>query len=337
MAFENIVSQIGQNVEILKDIDVKSIKDNNLQDWNNLNTDEFENRVNDVIELLGDAVDQSIFDNLPFNIVNAVLNNLSKTVQSIQTLVNQTNQQNFQKAFQQLESYRTNLRNWGIYSYLTYEFNFEEKIKSFDTGYQDFLSKKQDVEELKKNVQQLIEPAVSGSLSKSFSDRKTEIHKNTWVWLIISIIASVIAIIATVYVVNSLVSTFTIPENATTDQIQKIIDERPSYVLINLIRLGILFPVYSFFLYSFNQYKKERNLEEEYAHRAAVATSLPNYGDLAVDPTVKDQIVSGASNVVFRSPIKNKSDDTKNLSEDNSIDKFQNLLESLRKLITKNE
>ncbi len=30
---------------------------------------------------------------------------------------------------------------------------------------------------------------------------------------------------------------------------------------------------------------------------------MPNYGDLAKDDNVKDQIVSGASNVIFASPI----------------------------------
>ncbi|MEX2411336.1 MAG: hypothetical protein WD607_08210 [Candidatus Paceibacterota bacterium] len=336
MAFENIVNQIEQNIENLKGIDIQSIGEANLPDWNELSVKDFQNSIDEVVQIIETSLEQSIFENLPFNIVNSAKSQLSKTVQLIQSFINQANQQNFHKAFQQLESYRTNLRNWGIYSYVNYEYNIEEKIKSFDNEYQDFLSKKHDIDELKKNVQQLIEPAVSGSLSKSFSDRKKEINKNTFIWLVISIVAALLAIFATVYVVNSLVSTFTIPESASPEQIQELINERPSYGLMNLIRLGILFPVYSFFLYAFNQYKKERNLEEEYAHRAAVATSLPNYGDLAVDPSVKDQIVSGASNVVFGSPIHHQSNN-ENSTEDMSIDKLQDLFDSMRKLINKQE
>ena len=72
------------------------------------------------------------------------------------------------------------------------------------------------------------------------------------------------------------------------------------------MRLGILFPVYSVSIFCFTQYRKERDLEENYAHKASVATSLPNYANLAVDSTVKDQILSEAAAVIFTSPTKEK-------------------------------
>lgn len=68
------------------------------------------------------------------------------------------------------------------------------------------------------------------------------------------------------------------------------------------LRIGALLPIFSIFGLAFSQYRKERNLEEEYAHKSAVASSLPNYADLAVVDDVKDQILSEASSVIFVSP-----------------------------------
>ena len=71
---------------------------------------------------------------------------------------------------------------------------------------------------------------------------------------------------------------------------------------IFVIRSIVLLPVFAAFGFSIAQYRKERDFEEEYAHKAAVAVSLPNYGDLARDQSVRDQIVTGATNVIFSSP-----------------------------------
>ena len=70
-----------------------------------------------------------------------------------------------------------------------------------------------------------------------------------------------------------------------------------------IVRAAILLPLFAIFAFAFSQYRRERELEEEYAHKAAVATSLPNYGDLARDAGVRDQIVSAATTVIFTSPL----------------------------------
>jgi hypothetical protein len=69
-----------------------------------------------------------------------------------------------------------------------------------------------------------------------------------------------------------------------------------------LLRTIVLLPVYAAFGFTFSQYRKEREYEEEYAHKAAVAHSLPNYGDLAREANVRDAIVTAATNVIFVSP-----------------------------------
>ena len=68
------------------------------------------------------------------------------------------------------------------------------------------------------------------------------------------------------------------------------------------IRVAVLFPLFAAFGFAFTQYRKERDFEEEYAHKAAVANSLENYGDLAREQSIRDQIVTAATTVIFTSP-----------------------------------
>ena len=99
---------------------------------------------------------------------------------------------------------------------------------------------------------------------------------------------------------------------------------------IFLLRSIVLIPVYIGFGFSFSQYRKERDLEEEYAHKAAVAATLPNYGDLARNDSVKDQIVSGATNVIFSSPISKTQEHEKDVMPTEGV---KNIIESVIKLV----
>ncbi len=48
--------------------------------------------------------------------------------------------------------------------------------------------------------------------------------------------------------------------------------------------------------------RKDRDLEEIYAHKSAIAATLPNYRDLITDPEIKDKVTSSATDVVFQLP-----------------------------------
>lgn len=178
---------------------------------------------------------------------------------------------------------------------------------------------------------------MAGSLSQSFSNRQSKLLTNQRWWLALTIISGIGAVWGTFYVINALVELFnpSIPENSTAEQIDKILSRNIPQNTIIFLRLGILIPLYTIFAYFFKHYNKERNLEEEYAHRAAVASSLPNYGNLAGAPDVKDQIISSASNVVFTSPIEKKVKESTNNSS--SLGELNSLLEKLTKIIKPNE
>lgn len=101
-----------------------------------------------------------------------------------------------------------------------------------------------------------------------------------------------------------------------------------------ILRLTILLPLYIAFGVSFSQYKKERDFEEEYAHKAAVAISLPNYGDLTRQPAVRDQIVSAATNVIFSAPTNKR---TETDAYDKGLDYIKEVLASVTKFIPRKD
>jgi membrane protein insertase Oxa1/YidC/SpoIIIJ len=257
---------------------------------------------------------------------------LSNILQSCNIFTSNRNQQHFQSAFQHVENLRTNIQTWGLKQLTILGTQIDEKVKVINSEIDNILVKKSEIESLKSNVESLIQPAVAGSLSKSFSDRKSDLKKNQRIWFWASVISSFIGAIATAYIINSLVGIFN--SAIITEAIKKNINAGAGIIWTTIIlRLGLLIPIYSIFGFSFMQFKKERDLEEIYAHKSAVAASLPNYGNLAIEDKVKDQVLSEASKVIFIAP--NCKANDKEKSDIPSLDQLNNLIGNLQNLVSK--
>lgn len=337
MKNNSLVEKIQEMHNGIKALDFENSLNANLQEWNNQNKEDFKFGVDEIISLVDLIFEQNTLESYPFAIKNGLHQNLTTLFQRLQQFQSNGNQNLFNSALQQIDAFRLLLRNWGIRNDALYSFNINDKIQSFDAEYQSVISKRNEIEQLKSNVNSLIEPAVAGSLSNSFTSRQDKIKVNRIVWMIITILSAIAGIWITIWVVESLIEVlnFDFPDGATSQQIQQIIDLQPKNSIIHVLRIAILIPVYALFIYSFKQYSKERNLEEEYAHRAAVATSLPNYGKLAGDNIVKDQIISSASNVVFSSPIERKNKTRKD-DVNGTLIEAQKLVETLSKAVKSN-
>lgn len=340
MAITQIIEQISNTWNNISALDLETpLAQGNFNPWNNLDKNDYINSFKDMSEIMSAAIEQNALEKYPWNILNSLQSTLNNVFQQTQQFASSPNQNTFQNSLSQIESLRTNLRSWGVHSYVKFGQNIESKIQGFDIEYQKIVGKSNEIENLKESVEKLIQPAVAGSLSKSFSDRQQKLKTNRSIWFWAAIIAGVSSAIATVLVVVKLIDVFTLnfPQNVTSEQIEEIIKKQPSGSAIQLLRIAILFPFYYLFGISFNQYKSERNLEEEYAHRSAVSTSLPNYGDLAGDPKVKDQIISSATQVIFTTPIEKKLQSKMENNTQNSLGELKELLESVRNIVKPKE
>jgi hypothetical protein len=325
MPYNNLIEQIKRTVDNIKNLDVETaLNTGNLQPWNGLNDEDFRRSLSDLIGTLETALEMDLLKEFPHNILNSLNSGLTTLFTQLNNFAQNKNQQHFQNSFAQLETNRTNIRTWGLKSYVDYGSKIEDTIQGFNAEYQKIIEKSREIDALEDNVKKLIEPAVAGSLSDAFSRRQEKLFRNQIVWLVLTVIAGIASIWATIYVIDKLVELYhpTIPTNATKEQIAELLNSKATQNTVIYLRLGILIPLYTLFSYFFSHYNKERNLEEEYAHKAAVAASLPNYGNLAGDPAVKDQIISNASNVVFTSPIQKKgkvTNENKSIGEINSL------------------
>ena len=334
MSRQNLYNPIKTAIDSIFSLDYQAFKSNpgNHQPWNNLDTNDFFDSFEDLTATLRSVVENNVLDRLPFNVLNALPGNLTNVYNSFQQLFTQKNQNVFNNAFQQMEGLRLTLMTWGIIYLAQVGKKLFDKEELIDQQVTKLLTSNMEIDTIKENVEKLIEPAVAGSLSKSFSDRKDAlaIKQNRWFW--VSVVTAFISMIATYWVVTSIVGVFSndLVIEAMKDSAQG--SEKILWPTI-FLRVGILFPIFALFSFSFSQYKKERDLEEEYAHKAAVATSLPNYGNLAVDKTVKDQILSEASKIIFTSPIHTKLE--RNSKKKDSADQTNEMLSSIQKIISK--
>lgn len=153
-----------------------------------------------------------------------------------------------------------------------------------------------EVNALKEDVRTLITPAIAGSLSEVFTRRRDSIFKGRVLWGVVSIAIGGFAIYGTFDVANIVSAAMSAPKVAGAQAIE------PGLWQVVGIRTVVLLPLFAAFGFAFSQYRKERDFEEEYAHKAAVANSLPNYGDLAREPAIRNQIVTAATTVIFSSP-----------------------------------
>lgn len=334
MSRENLIEQGKLAYESLSNIDKATLLNNpnNLQPWQGLDFNDFVESFNDMLLVLEGIYSNDVLDNSPFNIINSVNSQLKVTLQHCNAFIGNRAQAQFQNAFQHIENVRTHIQQWGLKYEAVLGKDIEERSKLIDDEIKTLLSNKSEIDALKSSVNSLIEPAVAGSLSKAFADRKTVLHTNQNRWFWASVISAVMAIVATIVIVSSIVGIFA------SDELIKAIESGKNgtngliWTTVGL-RIGMLFPIYSIFAFAFVQYKKERDLEEEYAHKAAVATSLPNYGSLAVENDVKDQILSEASKVIFTSP---SSKDKKIEKEETiGVSQLNGLLTNIQKLVPK--
>lgn len=253
-----------------------------------------------------------------FNGMQGVLQNLYNTCVQYQASRDQGSYQNFAS---NLDSFVYHLRTLGFTEVALGQGRLEQTRLTIDSELKKLLESNIQVEGLKAEVRALIAPAVAGSLSEAFTARRNALLKGRVTWAVIAGIGGVASIWATFAFVGAV-------SEALTQMAAAKAPISAAWPAV-LVRSVVLVPLYAVFGFAFSQYKKERDFEEEYAHKAAVATSLPNYGDLAREPAVRDQIVTGATSVIFTSPTAQAHVGRKNEVTMSSVSQ---LIESLSKL-----
>jgi hypothetical protein len=251
------------------------------------------------------------------------IQNINNSYTQLTQSRDQTSYQNFANA---IDQFIYQIRICGVPVIAAGDAYFESRNAEVAGELQKLKNHNQEIEELKKDIRTLITPAVAGSLSKAFSDRRDSIFWSRVIWLIACLFLGWLV----TYETFDFVRVVTI--SSTAAKVTSGAESSLSLWMVIVIRSIVLLPLFAGFGFAFSQYRKERDFEEEYAHKSAVANSLPNYGDLAREQNVRDQIVTAATTVIFSSPSEQaRKAEASHVMADN----FREVIDTLGKALSK--
>lgn len=156
----------------------------------------------------------------------------------------------------------------------------EEKIKHFN-AIDEFLNAK------KEEIIKLTGLAADGSLGYTFNARKGELNKPLIFWRSAIPVMTFLTICWIVAVFTNFFST------------NHSISFEWSAVLVNIVKT---IPAFVLLGFTVNQYVKERNLQEEYAFKAAVAMTITAYSDKLDDKKNKESLIMESVKNIYCAP-----------------------------------
>jgi hypothetical protein len=179
--------------------------------------------------------------------------------------------------------------------------SLQESEGKYQNLYNDFAEKLEFVQskfdyftERNTYLDNLIGREVGASLFETFKQRKTELSNPLKFWRIA--IGSMTAI--TLFGIFAIFTNFFgLIAGSTTPILNWEV------IVVNAIKSS---PFIFLLYYTISQYNKERNFQEEYAFKSAVALTINAYADVLKDNKMKDELILKAVFGIYRSPIYSK-------------------------------
>jgi predicted nucleic acid-binding Zn-ribbon protein len=248
------------------------------------------------------------------------LNTANTNTNQIQTLLNSSTQANSQvnSIAEQVQKDKTRIDTTSddinkVYEKHKGEFadllgKMTTKEKDFTDLYSDFEGKVKFVESKHSYFESrntyldnLIGREVGASLFETFKQRKTELLKPLFWWRIAVGIVAVVVVVAIFAVFTNFFGIIGEVNNTLTWE----------GIFVNTLKT---LPFFFLLYYTISQYNKERNFQEEYAFKSAVALTVKAYSDVLTNTDNKDALIMKAVYNVYRSPIQNNSKPTKEVN-----------------------
>ena len=155
--------------------------------------------------------------------------------------------------------------------------DFKSKLEFVDHHYEKF-------EERNKYLNDLIGREVGASLFETFKQRKNELNSSIKFWRF----AVPLAALLTVYWIYALFG-----------------NGDPAVMPWTVIVINSLkaLPAVGVLLFSISQYTKERNFQEEYAFKSAVALTVNSYADQLTNSDNRDKLILTSVGSIYKSPL----------------------------------
>jgi hypothetical protein len=189
--------------------------------------------------------------------------------------------------------------------YEALEKSFKDKL-SFVEGKFDFFN------ERNKYLDDLIGREVGASLFETFKQRKGELNSSIsfWKWCVPITALATIAWIFFLFGNGDLANL------------------EWQVIFVNSLKA---LPAIGLLLFSISQYKKERNFQEEYAFKSAVALTVNSYADQLVVKENKDKLIMDSVNEIYKTPLSSKHKDAEAKSLAGTVKELTDVAKSLLK------
>lgn len=192
---------------------------------------------------------------------------------------------------------------------------FHEQVKT-NQGHLEFVEGKRTFfEERITYLENLIGREVGASLFETFKQRKVELNKsvNFWTWAVPVMAGATIAWIFFLFSRQTDIHDINLWLQAFAVNTLKSI---PAILLL---------------LFSINQYRKERNFQEEYAFKSAVALTIDAYSSRINDLGNKDKLIMEAVLSVYKTPIEEKI--AEKIKTKTALDTMKTMVDTTRELV----
>lgn len=338
MANTDLVASILKNVENLEneDFETLTVSGGRAQSWQNQSADEIKALIHDTLSVLRTAIEEDLLVTIPFNLLNGMnthLNNFFTQYTGLKNTRPEQIQNQHHNPLAQIQGANTLLRQSGVYALAMLGPDIEVKRTSIDDQLSKVSQANADIIKLQGQIKSLINPAAADSLSSAFDSRRHKISIQKWIWAFIVGCSVIIAMYVTYDITDSISDLVSQMENGANTKDEEAPPVDPNDIpLVWFMRVLLLAPSYLLVFFSFKQYVRERMLEENYAHKSAIAQTLPSYSELVTDNKVRDEITSSATRVAFQLP-KTTEDNHKNGNPNSAmIKELSDKVEKLLKL-----
>jgi hypothetical protein len=337
MSNSSAVETLKQNIVAFAQIPIVELKSSStgIGEWAGLSYPEYVVRIDQLIGTLTEIGKYLPLEQLPYATLTSRSTEVYEALAAAQQFMRERSAENFQIAARFADQLYSQLMTFGF----VFPGNAQSKLTALVAQIEPELSKLRTANEEAKNIEEslrgLFTPVVSNTLSAAFSKREKQVRSVGYIWAAVAVAIGVAAIYVTFHSLDQinqeLAERFKLIQNG-----KPMVNSTDAFLITQMVlRSAILIPLYLLFALCFSQYRRERNFEEEYAHKAAVAATIPIYGEIVRTEGVRDQIVSAASAVIFSSPSKDhgKASDDKNAPE--TLKGISAVIDSVDKLTSK--
>lgn len=167
----------------------------------------------------------------------------------------------------------------------------DKTIESSKTHNEEITATYNYINSQKDQIEKMVGLATDGAIGYKFDERQKNIYKSIWFWKLAVPTSYLLAGVWVVAIFTMFAAKF---ENEWLNLSVNLIKTTPAWFLV---------------AFCTNQYKKEREFEEEYAFKSAVAMTITSYTSLLSDDEVdkmktKDKVLSKVLDNLYASPLR---------------------------------